>query len=147
MKVVDLHVIKPGDLAQQPESLARLPQLLQLPLPPFEALRRERIEAVHLAGDQPNRLTVTGELGCLPGLADARKAELDIASRWVEELRNRFPTGTRYLQIARQVVHEEIAATGDVADRPAGADTHVEVGGQVELDQPPQEGGPRIVRP
>src|SRR6266540_2050863 len=61
-----------------------------------------------LRGPPPNRLTVARELCCLPRRADARKAELDIASRWVEELRDRFPTGTRYLQIARHVVHEEI---------------------------------------
>src|SRR5207247_9215167 len=102
--------IKTADLAQQPDPLARLPQLLQLPLRPIEALRRERVEAVHLAGDQPNRLTVAGELCCLPRLADARKAGFDIASRWVEELRDRLPTGTRYLQIARPVVHEETLA-------------------------------------
>ena len=108
MKVVDLHVVETGDLAQQPEPLARLPQLLQLPLRPFEALRRERVEAIHLAGNQPNRLTVAGELRRLPRLADAREAGLDIASRRVEELRDRLPTGTRNLQIARHVVHEEI---------------------------------------
>jgi hypothetical protein len=72
LKVVDLHVIKSGDLAQHPESLARLPQLLQLPLRSFEALRCERVEAVHLLGDQPNRRSQDRDQGLLDPRGKAR---------------------------------------------------------------------------
>ena len=41
LEVIDLNVIKTGDLAQQAQALARLPKLLELSLRRFQALGRD----------------------------------------------------------------------------------------------------------
>jgi hypothetical protein len=107
-EIVDLHVIEIGHLAQQAEPLARLPKLLQLPLRSLEALGRERVETVDLAGDQPNRFTVACVLRCLPGVADPREARLQVAGGRVEESLDRLLRGAGNLQITRHVVQEQI---------------------------------------
>ena len=107
-EVVDLYVVEAGDLAQEAQSLARLPQLLQLSLCRLQTLGGDRLKVVDLAGDQANRLAVSRELCCLPRLADTREAGLDIAHRWVEQALERLLRGTGNLKVARDVVHEEV---------------------------------------
>ena len=106
LEVVNLDVIKTGDLAQQPEPFSRPSQLLQLPLRNLKALRCERVEAVDLAGDQPNRLTVARVLRCLPRVTDPGKAKLDVAGGRIEKTLNRLLRGAGNLKITWHVVQE-----------------------------------------
>ncbi len=116
-------MIETRDLAEQSEPFARASQVLQLPLRDLEAVRCERVEAVHLAGDQPNRLTVARVLRCLPRVTDPGKAELDVAGSRIEETLNRLLRGAGNLEITRHVVQEEIledVGTGVAPPRLAG---------------------------
>ena len=108
LEVVDLDVIETRELAQQPEPFAGPSQLLQLPLRSLEAVRCQRIEAVYLAGDQPNRLAVARVLRCLPCVTDPRKASPDVAGGRIEQTLNRRLRRAGNLQITRHVVQEQI---------------------------------------
>ncbi|HJU36105.1 MAG TPA: hypothetical protein VJ716_01645 [Gaiellaceae bacterium] len=107
-EVVDLHVIETGDLAQQPQPLAWPAQVRELPLRSLEPLGRDRIEAVNLARDQPNSLTVARVLRCLPRVTNACETELDVAGGRIEQPPHRLLRGARNLEIAPHVVEEEI---------------------------------------
>ena len=107
-EVIDLHMIETGDLAQQPQPLAWLAQLLELPLRGLEPLSRNRVKAINLACDQPNRLTVARVLSCLPGITNACETGLDVAGGRIEQPPSRLLRGTRNLEIAPHVVEKEI---------------------------------------
>src|SRR5262249_17186495 len=74
LEIIDLHVIKTGDLAQQSEAVATLPHILHLSLWCFQPRGGDRLDATDLAGDQANGFPVTGELRCLPRFPDAGEA-------------------------------------------------------------------------
>src|SRR5206468_3641462 len=79
LEVVDLHVVEPRHVTEQPQTLTRATQRRKGYLCRFEPVDRQLLEPVDLARDQPHRLAVAGELDRLPGGPNRQEARTQVA--------------------------------------------------------------------